>query len=455
MESQNILNQQRQYFSEGNTKSLQSRIDALVKLKNLLKQNEQELFTAAAKDSGKSQFDVYTTELAILYQELEYFIKKTKKLMRPKKVGTNLVNQLGKSYLHPEPLGNVLVIGAWNYPYLLALNPCIAALASGNTVILKPSEITPHCASILSFIINQHFEASIFRVIEGGLQETQELLQLKFNKIFFTGSPQVGKIVYKAAAEHLCPVTLELGGKSPVIVSQHANLAIAAQRIVWGKFLNAGQTCVAPDYILVDQKIAHSFLEILKSQIIQNNYQENSEHYVPIINLKNFNRVVQLIHPEKIYHGGKYNLENLYIEPTILYPTNLEDKVMQDEIFGPILPVIPYKNLDEAFAIIQSFPHPLSAYLFTDHPEEKKLFSKNISFGGGCINDVVMHLSNPNLPFGGVGNSGMGSYHGKYGFETFSHYKSILHRATFAEPKWKYPPYTLQKLQWIKRVLGG
>ena len=368
-------------------------------------------------------------------------------------MNTNLANQFGNSKIYPEPLGCTLVIGAWNYPFQLSLSPVIASLAAGNTCILKPSEIAEHSMKIMAKIINENFPHDYLFVAEGGVEETSAILKLRFDKIFFTGSTKVGKIVYEAAAKHLTPVTLELGGKSPVIVTSTANFEVAAKRIVWGKFLNSGQTCVAPDYILVDEKVQDSFLDALKSYIQQFKYEAGSENYTQIINDRNFDRLLKLIDSNKIFFGGKSDAKRRYIEPTILKNVNWNDNVMQEEIFGPILPVLTFNNFNEALLNIAKNEKPLSAYLFTDNEEEKEYFISKISFGGGCINDVIMHLGNDNLPFGGVGNSGMGNYHGKFGFDTFSHQKAILDRATWGEPDLKYPPYTEKKLNLIKKLL--
>ena len=453
MNFQQILSQQNIFFQTHKTKNLDFRLYQLKKLKSVLKNNEEELYLAIQEDFGKSRFDTFTTELSFVIKDIDYYLKNLKKIAALKKVRTNLANQLATSKIHSEPLGSVLVIGAWNYPYQLSLSPVIAAVAAGNTCILKPSEVAQKSMKAMAKIINENFDAEILFVAEGGVDETTELLKLKFDKIFFTGSTRVGKIVYAAAAKNLIPVTLELGGKSPAIVTANADFEVAAKRIVWGKFLNAGQTCVAPDYLLVDEKIKDKFLEYLRRYITKFDYKNGSEHYTRIINPKNFDRLINLIDAEKIYSGGNYDRESLFIEPTILNHVNWEDKIMQEEIFGPILPVLSYTYLREALNEIIQKEKPLSAYLFSKDRDEKDLFISHVSFGGGCINDVIMHLSNDYLPFGGVGSSGIGRYHGKYGFETFSHQKSIMDRATWGEPNFKYPPYTEEKMKWIKRVL--
>ena len=453
MDFQNILSDQRNLFNSQKTKNLKFRKMYLEKLKEVLLKNEELLYDSIYKDFGKSKFDTFTTEISFVLKDIDYFLKNLSSLAKPKKVRTNLANQLGSSKIYPEPLGCTLVIGAWNYPYQLSLSPVVAALAAGNTCILKPSEIAENTMKAMAKIINENFPKDYFYVAEGGIEETTEILKLKFDKIFFTGSPKVGQIIYEAAAKHLTPVTLELGGKSPAIVTSSANFEVAAKRIVWGKFLNAGQTCVAPDYILVDEKVKDSFLDSLQSYIQKFNYHSESENYTQIINQRNFDRLVNLIDQEKVYFGGKTDAAKRYIEPTIMHDVTWNDKVMQEEIFGPILPVLTFKNFNEALLQIAAYEKPLSAYLFSDNSEEKEEFTSKISFGGGCINDVVMHLSNDYLPFGGVGNSGIGNYHGKYGFDAFSHQKAVLDRATWGEPDLKYPPYNDKKLNWIKKLL--
>ena len=454
MNIHHILHQQKVFFATHKTKNVSYRIQQLEKLKSVLQEHEEMLYEAIHQDFGKSRFDTFTTEISFILKDITYFLKNLKRLSKPRKVATNLANIPGRSRIYFEPLGNVLVIGAWNYPYQLSLSPMVAAIAAGNTCIIKPSEVAANTMVAMAKIINENFDPELLHVAQGGVEETTEILQLKFDKIFFTGSTRVGKIVYEAAAKHLTPIVLELGGKSPAIVTESADFQIAAKRIVWGKFLNGGQTCVAPDYVLVNEKIKDKFLEYLRSYIQQFNYQPDSEHYTRIINEKNFDRLVQLIDPEKIYTGGNHDRSRLFIEPTILHNISWDDKMMEEEIFGPILPVLTYPYFRETLTEIQSREKPLAAYLFTNNEDEKKLFTSHISFGGGCINDVIMHLSNPHLPFGGVGNSGMGHYHGKFSFETFSHQKAVLHRKWWGEPNLKYPPYSESKLNWIKRLLG-
>ncbi|MDV7696163.1 aldehyde dehydrogenase [Chryseobacterium soli] len=453
MNIQEVLSSQKVFFQSQKTKNIKFRKIYLEKLKSLIIQNEELLYEAINKDFGKSKFDTFTTEISFVLKDIDYYLKNLKTLSKPKKVTTNLANQLGKSRLYPEPLGCVLVIGAWNYPYQLSLSPIIAALAAGNCCILKPSEIAENTMKAMATIINENFPPEYLYVYEGGIDETTALLQLKFDSIFFTGSTKVGKIVYKAAAENLTPVTLELGGKSPVIVTKDADLNVAAKRIVWGKFLNAGQTCVAPDYLLVEETVQEQFLEMLRNYIKEFQYSPGSEQYTRIINQRNFQRLIKLIDKEKTYYGGTWNEDQLYIEPTLLTQVDWQDDVMQEEIFGPILPMISFTSFPMAINSILEMEKPLSAYLFTNNAEEKENFLQKLSFGGGCINDVIMHLSNDYLPFGGIGHSGIGNYHGKYGFETFSHQKAVLEKTTWGEPNIKYPPYSEKKLSWIKKLL--
>ena len=453
MNFHDILTRQQEFFTSQKTKNLKFRKIYLEKFKEVIIKNEDILYEAIYRDFGKSKFDTYTTEISFVLKDIDYYLKNLHSLAKPKRVRTNLANQLGSSKIHPEPLGCTLVIGAWNYPYQLSLSPVIAAIAAGNTCILKPSEVAENTMKAMAKIINENFPKEYLFVAEGGVEEITEILKLKFDKIFFTGSPKVGQIVYEAAAKHLTPVTLELGGKSPAVVTSSANFEVAAKRIVWGKFLNAGQTCVAPDYILVDEKVKDSFLDTLKSYIEKFNYQPDAAHYTRIINDRNFDRLVKLIDQEKVFYGGKSDASSKYIEPTLLHKVTWADAVMQEEIFGPILPVLTFKNFNVALLQIVKGEKPLSAYLFTNDSEEKEHFISKISFGGGCINDVVMHLSNDNLPFGGVGTSGIGNYHGKFGFDAFSHQKAILSRVTWGEPDLKYPPYSDKKLHWIKKLL--
>lgn len=455
MTTPDIYKIQNVFFNTNVTRSVSFRIDQLKKLRKILKDNESFLYRAIDKDFGKSQYETYITELSLIYHEINLAIKKVHKWSKSKYIWTNLVNFPGKSRVIPEPLGMALVIGAWNYPYQLSLIPVISALAAGNTVILKPSELAENTSAAMAKLINENFDPGLIYVKEGGVKETTELLKKRFDKIFFTGSTAVGRVVMQAAANHLTPVTLELGGKSPVFVLPDAKLKITAKRIVWGKYLNAGQTCVAPDYVLVHSDIKEKFLEELKKQLeeIHGKNPKGKETYVRIINKKHFDRLKELLHQDKIYCGGETDEEHLYISPTILDNISFDDKVMDDEIFGPILPVIEFSDLDEIIRKVKTRPDPLALYVFTKKSKMKDRLIKEISFGGGSVNDTILHLSNSKLPFGGRGFSGTGNYHGKAGFDAFSHNKSILFKALWFEPFLKYAPYSKWKMKLLKWII--
>ncbi|MBN2280342.1 MAG: aldehyde dehydrogenase [Candidatus Marinimicrobia bacterium] len=449
-----LVEKQRNFFNSNKTKDIQFRKEHLIKLRDILKSNEDLLYKAIYDDFKKSEFDTFTNELLLLYLDIKEALHNLKKWSKPKKVRTNLVNFPAKSYIIPKPLGVSLVIGAWNYPYQLSLAPVIPAIAAGNTVVLKPSELPSNTSAAMAKIINENFPEDYFHVVEGGIPVTSELLEQHFDKIFFTGSVPVGKIVYQAAAKNLTPVTLELGGKSPAFITESANLKMTVKRLVWSKFLNAGQTCIAPDYLLVHESIEEKFLEMMKTEIENSHYSFENGNYVQIINERNFHRLIPQIDESKIYFGGRHDVENRYIEPTILHNITFDDKVMEDEIFGPILPVITYTDLDEMIAQVKSKPKPLSCYVYTEDKKVKQKILHEITFGGGAVNDSIMHIANSNLPFGGVGHSGIGSYHGEAGFRAFSHYKSILDKPSWFELGLKYFPQTKGKLNFIKRFLG-
>ncbi|CAM3937644.1 MULTISPECIES: aldehyde dehydrogenase [Flavobacterium] len=447
------VSNQQVFFSNNKTKDINFRIEQLKKLKSIIQENESLLNKAIYLDFKKSSFDNYTNELSLIYKDIDEAVKKIKKWSSKKSVRTNIVNLPAKSYIIPEPLGTTLIIGAWNYPYQLSFSPAVAALAAGNTVILKPSELAKNTSQAIAKIVNENFSPNYFLVIEGGIPETTALLDEKFDKIFFTGSVPVGKIVYQAAAKNLTPVTLELGGKSPAIMTKNSNLKIGVKRLIWAKFLNSGQTCIAPDYVFVHESIKESFLSECKVAIEKSNYSFENNNYVQIINKRNTNRLIDLIEEEKIFYGGNYNINERYIQPTLLHNINTNDKVMNNEIFGPILPVLTYNNIQETIDYIKSKPKPLSCYVFTNDKKTKERILNEISFGNGAINDAIMQITNDKLPFGGVGESGIGSYHGEEGFKTFSHYKSILEKSTWFELNLKYFPQTLRKLKIIKFLL--
>lgn len=448
-----LVKNQKYYFQSQVTKPINFRVSRLKQFKEVLRSNEPLMMEAIEADFKKSRFDTFTNELALLYLDIDEAIKKLPRWSRRKRVSTNLINFPAKSFIHPEPLGTSLIIGAWNYPFQLSFAPVIAAIAAGNTIVLKPSEVPSETSAVIAKLVNENFDKNYFHVVEGGVPETTELLKQKWDNIFFTGSVPVGKIVYQAAAENLIPVTLELGGKSPAIVTKTSNLDLAVRRIVWGKFLNAGQTCIAPDYVLVDEEIQEEFTSKMISRIEKMDYSFENENYVQIINEKNMDRLLNLLDEDKIIFGGKRDKENRYFSPTLIKNVSFEDKVMQDEIFGPILPIIGYSNLDDAIGEIKKLPKPLSCYLFTKDTGIKKRVIRELSFGGGAINDTIMHLTNSKLPFGGVGSSGIGNYHGKAGFDAFTHYKSILDKGTWFDPDFKYPPYSDKKIKWLRWIL--
>jgi len=439
-----LVKKQQDFFATGQTRALPFRIAQLRKLEQLLRQNEAQLYEAIDQDFKRSDYLTYITELSIIYHEIKTMIAKLPRWAKPKRVPTNLANMPGTSYIIPEPYGSALIIGTWNYPYQLSLMPAIAAIAAGNTVIIKPSELTPRVATVLADLINNNFESDFFHVVNGGVETVTELLKQRFNKIFFTGSTAIGKIVMRAAAEHLTSVTLELGGKSPVVVWKDAPLEITARRIAWGKLMNAGQTCVAPDYLLVHHELYEPLLAALKQEFatILGDDLSNNELFPRIINQRHLERLKRLIEPEKVYYGGVVDEVERIISPTIMVDVAATDPVMQEEIFGPILPVIKIENETEAVAWIRQYPQPLSFYLFTKDKRLIKYFNSTISYGGATINDTIMHLCNNNLPFGGVQDSGLGNYHGKFGFDTFSHFKSVQEKVLWFDPPLKYLPIT-------------
>lgn len=453
MDFNKIFQSQKELFNSHQTKDVAFRKETLKKLKKIIKDNENRLYEAIYKDFRKSAFDTFLNELSLVYNELDFFLTNLDRLAQPKRVKTTLSLQPGKSHVYYDPLGVTLVIGAWNYPYLLTLIPLISSIAAGNTCMVKPSELPENTMHVLSELINSNFPFNYIYVVEGGIPETTELLKLRYDKIFFTGSPKVGKIVYEAAAKNLVPVVLELGGKSPAIVTRTANLEVAAKRLIWGKFLNGGQTCIAPDYLLVEESVKPKLLQLMKEKLKEINYSDGAEHYTSIINKRNFDRILGLVDKSQIVYGGTSNEKTLYIEPIILDNVSWEDAVMQEEIFGPVFPVLSFTNYDEILQKIIEGEKPLAAYLFTKNKEEKDKLLKLVSFGGGCINDTLMHITSDYLPFGGIGNSGIGNYHGEFGFLSFSHQKSIVEKTNWGEPNWKYPPYTDKKMKRLKKIL--
>lgn len=452
--SELIVESQHVFFETQSTKSIRFRKKNLQKLKSILVDNEDLLYEAIQKDFGKSRFETFETELGVLSMDIKDAINYIDDWASNKKVSSNLINFPSSGFIMPEPLGVCLIIGAWNYPIQLSLAPLIACMAAGNCAVLKPSELTKHTSAALAEIINKNFEPSYLKVVEGGVEETTELLKLNFNKLFFTGSTRVGKIIYKAAAEKLIPVTLELGGKSPAIILEDADLDNTAKKVVWGKFLNAGQTCIAPDYAIIHPSVKAEFIEKLKYYIDTFDYRLENENFVSIINEVHFNRLKGLMADGNKVIGGQCDPENRVISPTVLDGIQLDDAIMQEEIFGPLLPLIDCSSAEEAIKIVRSFPKPLALYLFTGNNKMKNKILNELSFGGGGVNETIMHITNSKLPFGGVGQSGLGSYHGEAGFRCFSHYKSILEKPVLPEVPVKYPPYTQRKLNVLKWVAG-
>ncbi|ABS40587.1 aldehyde dehydrogenase [Clostridium botulinum] len=449
----NILEKQKSFFDKGYTKDINFRIEALKKLKHNIKINENNIFKALKIDLNKSEFETFITEIGIVYDEINGAIKNIKKWSKPKKVKTPITNFLASSYIYNEPYGVALIMSPWNYPFQLIMAPLVGAISAGNCVLLKPSELAIETEKIIVKIIKDTFSDEYIGVITGGIEESTALLKEKFDYIFYTGGINVGKIVMRAAAEHLTPITLELGGKSPCIVDKDANIDLAARRIAWGKFLNAGQTCVAPDYLVVHRNIKEKLISSIENYIVEF-FGENtfeSEDYPRIINERHFKRLEGYLKEGKIVSGGNTDINNLYIEPTIIEGINFENRIMEEEIFGPIFPVIEFEDIDKVIDIVKNNPKPLALYYFSENKEKQEFIIKNISFGGGCINDTIMHLSTSTLPFGGVGNSGIGGYHGRASFDTFSHKKSILKKSNLIDIKIRYAPFK-GKINLAKRL---
>lgn len=444
------------FFRSRATRSYQSRLTALGRLEDLIRENQSAICEALHADLRKPRQEALVGEIFVTLEEIAIAKKNLQKWMRPRRRPTPMFLWPAKSRVHWEPLGVVLIIGPWNYPFHLAMAPLVGALAAGNGAVIKPSELTPHTSSLLSQLVAKYFSADHVRVIEGGVTETTALLKEKFDHIFFTGSTAVGKIIMQAAAPTLTPVTLELGGKSPVIVTADADLDLAARRIVWGKFYNAGQTCVAPDYAYVHESVMGEFLKRVRAEIESQfgTDPQKSESLGRIVNERNHGRLTAMIQSEKVFVGGGSDLKDLFIAPTVLRDVTWDDPVMQEEIFGPILPVLEFSDLDSVFTTITARPKPLAAYLFSSSFEIHRRFTERLSFGGGCINDVLVHLGNPYLPFGGVGESGMGRYHGFESFKVFSHAKSVMRRYGWLDLSARYAPYDERKLEFLTRFFG-
>lgn len=452
---QSIVAKQREFFATGATLSVEYRKQALDKLRVSMESHKAEIMSAIKTDLGKSEQEAFMCEYGLTLSELSYMKKHLKKYAKNRRVATPLTNFAGKSFVKPVPYGTVLIMSPWNYPVLLSLEPMVDAIAAGNTVVLKPSAYSPNCSKVLIDVINDAFDPEYVAAIDGGREENQFLLDQKYDYIFFTGSQAVGHVVMSKAAENLTPVTLELGGKSPCIIDKSANIKVAAKRVVFGKYLNCGQTCVAPDYILVHESVKEAFINEVKVQIVKQYGEDilNNDSYGKIINEKHFSRINGLINQDKVVFGGKSNPETLKIEPTVMDNVTYEDAVMQEEIFGPIMPIISFTSIGDVIRKINQGAHPLALYIFAD---DKSVSNKVISeciYGGGCINDTIIHLACSSMGFGGVGESGMGAYHGKTGFDTFSHLKSIVNKMNWIDLFIRYQPYSKLRLGIIKLFL--
>lgn len=448
------LAKQRDFYDTGKTKDVRFRIARLNLLRHTIKKYENDILAALKLDLNKSPFEAYETEVGIVLEEIRHTIRHLPNWSKPKRVKTPIMHFISSSYIYTEPYGSVLIMSPWNYPFQLAIAPLVGAIAAGNCSIVKPSEYSFHTSEIIEKIIKETFDESYVAIVRGGREANKTLLDEKFDYIFFTGSPRVGKIVMESASKHLTPLTLELGGKSPCIVDNTANIKLAAKRIIWGKFLNAGQTCVAPDYILVHKSVKKKLINYMINYI-KIFYGDNpiaNVDYPNIINQKHFERLLGLMGSGRIIAGGQLNAKTRQIEPTLLDCVSWESAVMGEEIFGPLLPIIEFESLKDIISIINKHPKPLAFYFFTTSKRNEAYALKTASFGGGCINDTIIHLSNPNLPFGGVGESGMGQYHGKGSYDTFTHSKSIIKKSNLLDVYLRYPPFK-DHLKLLKKIL--
>ena len=450
------LQEMQKYFASRVTNTYEYRKHQLIKLKDALYQYEEEIYTALYSDLKKNPEECWITEIGFAISEINYALKHLGSWMRSKRVGTNLLNFPGRSYIVHEPLGVVLIIAPWNYPLQLLLAPLVGAIAAGNCVVLKPSEFAPATAALLQKMIEETFEQNYILVTQGdGASLIPSMMgDFRFDHVFYTGSTRVGTLIYQMAAKKLTPVTLELGGKSPCIVESDANIKVAAKRIAITKFSNAGQMCIAPDYVMVHQSVKEDFLQNLKDAAETfYNAESTRDYYSKIINRKQFDRLVGYTNTGTIFYGGQHDADKLFFEPTIVTDLPLDAPVMEDEIFGPLLPVISWQQEEEVYKIIEQHNNPLALYVFTSSKAKEKKWTRSIAFGGGCINNASWHFTNHHLPFGGIGNSGMGNYHGKFSFQTFSHKKGIMKTPTWFDPALKYPPFK-GKLNFFKKIIG-
>ncbi|GAA0121083.1 aldehyde dehydrogenase [uncultured Clostridium sp.] len=448
-----LVDIQREYFYTKETLSIDFRLKQLILLKNIIKKNEDKILEALNKDLNKANFEGYATELGIVLEEINYTVKNLKKWSRPKRAKSQISHFPASCFSYPEPYGVTLVISPWNYPFQLSVAPMIGAIAGGNTVILKPSNKSVHVSKVLTKLIEDNFDEKYIAVVNGGREENTELLNQKFDYIFFTGSVPVGRVVMEAAAKHLTPTTLELGGKSPCIVDNDVDIKTTAKRIVWGKFLNAGQTCVAPDYVYVHKDVKASLIDSM-IYYIKEFYGKNpkeSKDYPRIIDSKQFDRLIGYLKDGSIEFGGDFDKEQLYIAPTILNNIAFNSSIMQEEIFGPIMPILEFESLDDVIDVVNSRPKPLALYFFSKSESSIKKILNYTSSGGVCINETIMHVASLYLPFGGVGESGMGKYHGRASFDTFTHYKSVVKKGFSIDVPLRYPPYN-DKIKYIKKI---
>jgi aldehyde dehydrogenase (NAD+) len=448
-----IVAKQRAFYLSGATRSFEFRQKALRKLQSALRENEDKIAEALVKDLGKPPFESYMSETGMVLDELRYQLKHLRGWMRDKRVRTPLAQFHSVSFVSPEPYGVVLIMSPWNYPILLCLDPMIGAISAGNCAVVKPSAYTPATSQMIADILAEIYPPEYVAVIQGGRQENTALLEQKFDYIFFTGSVGVGKVVMEAAAKHLTPVTLELGGKSPTIIDASADLSLAARRIAFGKILNGGQTCVAPDYVLIEESVRDEFIEHFRSVLEEFFPDGNYEDMARIVNEKHYQEKKELLLGQKVAIGGGFDDRAMRIEPTVLVDVDPDSRVMTEEIFAPILPVLTWRKLEEAIEFVRSRPKPLALYLFTGDRSVEERVLTGCSFGGGCVNDTVIHLATPYMGFGGVGQSGMGSYHGKRSFDTFTHYRSIVRKSTWLDLPFRYRPYSDGKFRMIRRFL--
>lgn len=451
-----MIEAQRRFYFTGETRSIKFRKEMLMKLHDAIVEREEAILEALSKDLGKSSFESYTTEVGFVLSSISYMVKEIDDWAKPEKVKTPIHLQPAKSFITREPYGSVLIIGPFNYPFQLVLEPLIGALIAGNCAIVKPSEFAIETSRVIKELIESVFSSDYVRVVEGEREETSALIHAPFDYIFFTGSAAVGKVVMKAAAERLTPITLELGGKSPAVVDQTADLKNAAERIMWGKFLNAGQTCVAPDYLLVHSSVKEALIKEMIAALkrFYGKDAEKSADYGRLIHRRHYDRIYAMLEKERegVLYGGESNEETLYVAPTLLDNISWENSIMAEEIFGPLLPILEYEDLGEALHRIRQNPKPLAAYFFTENDQAEQYFIDTLPFGGGCINDTISHVGNIHLPFGGVGNSGFNAYHGKASFDLFTHAKSMMKRSTKIPMKVALPPYG-NKLKLVKGLL--